>query len=159
MSNTGTSGESKRARSEHASDGAAGANARVVNGTPHDVHVHLPGGRIVTYAKQSGDPTVRMTAAPQTPVGRLDDNVPIVQSQTFTGVEGMPAPAEGQGPILVSMVVGDYLRKQGFAGRLVVGPDSSPEGSVRDSGGRITGTRRLVYYTGPTDALSAKFVE
>lgn len=118
--------------------------AGIINTTPHDIHVFLKGGKQMVYPKSSIE--TRMTAEPQVFVGDLADDTPVYSAQKFTGVHGLPP--DGKEALLVSMVVGDYLRDTGYMGRVILGPDSSPEGSVRDNG-HIVGTKRLVYYTGP----------
>jgi hypothetical protein len=68
---------------------------------------------------------------------------------TFGGLEGMPPNDMNlpQNALIVSMPVGEYLRNNPsrWMGP-VFGPDTSPDGAIRDKDGVIIGCNRLVLY-------------
>ncbi len=112
-----------------------------INCTPHDIHIMPADGPPFTYKRT--DQNVRLLSEPQTFLGLLADGTAVWTSPVYTGISALPP---GGAPIIVSLPVGEYLRAHGGAGgRKVLGPDSSPEGSVRKDG-VIIGTRRLVLY-------------
>ena len=116
-----------------------------INCTPHDIHVMPESGAAIVYKRTEHN--VRLLSEPQTSLGLLADGTPVWTAQVCTGISPLPP---GGAPIIVSMPVGEYLRARaaltsGAIGRMVLGPDSSPGGSVRKDG-VIVGTRRLVLY-------------
>lgn len=143
---------------------------RVRNFTPHDLVIYPPDGvadvdpvafascgvaRAVEHDKVGGD------AVSLGPI-----RVPLVRREYAT-VEGLPAifgeegreDASGEWAIheddvvVVSIIAAQALAASGRlreiieAGAYVVTPDTGPGGVVRDSEGRIAGTRRLVLVT------------
>ena len=117
----------------------------LLNCTPHDIHI-VVGEQTITY-KASPAALVRMRSPPQTLLGILPDGVPVFTSQLFVGTEGLPPDPKKYSGLIVSMPVGEFLRDHGNpTGIPIYGPDSSPEGAVRNAGGQVIGSRRLVRY-------------
>ena len=73
--------------------------------------------------------------------------IPVVPAPLFSDVVGLPSDEEFQPDILVSMPVGEFLRNHPERyGGAVFGPDTGPDGVVRDQRGTILGTTRLLLY-------------
>ena len=76
----------------------------------------------------------------------LESSIPVILAPLFTSVEGLP----GKGflpDILVSMPVGEILRNEPETYKgAVYGPDTGPDGVLRDDKGVIKGTFGLVLY-------------
>lgn len=115
------------------------------NGTPHDIVVQCGEGTI-TFASRG---LIRLAVAPSTPpkispfLGSLGIN--FIASPAFTDVVGLPPFQEGL-ILLVSMPVGDRLALTGEWPGPVMGPDTGPDGAIRDDKGRIIGTKNLLVY-------------
>ena len=136
---------------------ALGVGADILNLSPHDIHLYpQKGDKILETFPKSGH-VARALSAPTT----QDDEsskyygFSIVNAQRFVGVD-VPYDKikEEHGDVtalLVSMPVGEYLRKQleehGEVPQYdILGSDMSPEHAVRDSDGKPIGTRRLCMY-------------
>jgi len=110
----------------------------IVNLTPHDIVVMAEDRTELRRYPASG--TIARAASKTEIVGELD-GVPVARQQ-FGEVSGLPDPEPGT-VYLVSLVVGQAMKGQRDD---LYGPDTSPDGAVRDAEGRIVGTRRLVKY-------------
>ena len=78
--------------------------------------------------------------------------VDVVERATFDRLEwlGGDEPADNKF-IIVSMPVGEFLATHPTLCKwYVFGPDTGPDACVRDSVGRIVGTKRLVFYAKPS---------
>ena len=73
-------------------------------------------------------------------------NLPAKWAPVFVAIEGLPSD-ENPPDILVSLAVGDFIRNNPslYEGG-VYGPDSGPEGALRDANGNIIGTFNLLVY-------------
>lgn len=122
---------------------------QILNFTPHDVTIYKSknsGNVIATIPRQQGQVLRLLQNEPnmKDPVKVGDTDVPAIEPSEYTGLNFMP-PADSS--IVVSMLVADYIVTH-FPGlcRHVFVPDTSPQGGVRDAGGNIIGTTRLVQY-------------
>jgi len=111
---------------------------KIVNLTPHDIVVFAADGTELRRYPATG---VFARAAARTEIIGELDGVPVARQQ-FGEVSDLPDPEPGT-VYLVSLVVGQALKGQRDD---LYGPDTSPDGAVRDAEGRIAGTRRLVKY-------------
>lgn len=119
---------------------------QIINCTPHDVVVYSDNVEIMRFPKSQY--CIRLVALPLHVIRTFGSSLGIAwvtEPPTYTHLEGAPEDTTKQ--ILVSMPVGQEIA----AGRIkwdgyVFGPDSSPNGAVRDNNGRIIGTRGLVQY-------------
>ncbi len=107
-------------------------SARLRNFTPHDIHLHLPDGDVMVVPSEG----VARIVEQRELLGHVG-GVP-VHGLLLTGVAGLP-PAEPSTYVIVSSVV---LWAQHGRDDLLA-PDTGA-GAVRDSAGRITGTRGFV---------------
>jgi len=125
------------------------AEVKFVNLTPHAIVIFLPNGnkleippsgqvaRVATYRNQVGTLS--------TPEGEI----PLVRVE-YGEVEGLPERPEEGTVYIVSLVVAQAVKASPslaalWTGRLLV-PDTSPQGAVRDSEGRIIGVKALQVY-------------
>jgi hypothetical protein len=106
---------------------------KIVNLTPHDLHLHLPDGRVRTIPRSG---TVARASQVNRPVGEVD-GIPLVEA-SYGSVEGLPPPRAG-----VLLVV-SALAAAAARGRsdLVV-----PGDPVRDDQGRVVGAKSLMRVT------------
>ncbi len=117
------------------------------NGTPHPISIFLDGTKWLDISSHGN---IRLSSEtspePQAPAPLVNSGIRFVAAPKFNGILGLPEYKEGIA-ILVSMPVGDYLARcpELWPGP-VLGPDTSPTGVVRDSEGRIIGTKSLVVY-------------
>lgn len=130
---------------------------RFVNTTPHAVVLFV---RDHSYLRLPADREhqLRLRAAPVQQVGKLLGNdaqqevLPIYAPPQYTDIDG-PVDQLRDETVLVSMLVGDYVRQHAddprFANMTVLGPDTGPGNVVRGDGGEIVGTRALVCYHRP----------
>lgn len=121
----------------------------VINTTPHEIVVC--GADNATIARYPSDPSaqLRMKTSPMNELAPLNGVVPVVSAPTYVSIDG-PVAELLKRTLIVSMPVGEYIRQHRddaeFESMRVYGPDTGPEGVVRDGSGRIVGTRRLVMY-------------
>lgn len=111
---------------------------KIINLTPHEISIISESGEVVRRYPASGQ--IARAASTTEIIGELD-GVPVARQQ-FGEVSGLPDPEPGT-VYLVSLVVGQAMKGQRDD---LYGPDTSPDGAVRDDDGRIIGTRRLVKY-------------
>lgn len=111
---------------------------KIINLTPHEIAVVAESGEVIRRYPASG--TIARAASKTEIIDELD-GIPVA-SQQFGEVSGLPDPEPGT-VYLVSLVVGQAMKGQRDD---LYGPDTSPDGAVRDAEGRIIGTRRLVKY-------------
>ena len=119
----------------------------IINLTPHDIVVYDESGENVLYTFPSSGKVARAISTQQTVDTNLSQkyNLPVVDAQSFTNVD-VPLSAQDTG-ILVSMPVGEFIRSKFNCYPVdVLGPDLGPSAVVRDSAGKILGTRRLCVY-------------
>lgn len=123
---------------------------KVLNLTPHDVTV-IGLDCQVTYPASGQQ--VRMLSEPQVVVDCGLGEVPVVTAQSWSGVDESVNIDSDVTHLLVSMPVGEFLARSSISNKYwnytIIGPDTGPDGAVRDGGGRIVGCRRLVLYTKP----------
>jgi len=118
----------------------------IVNCTPHDVIVYSNGVEVMRFPKSQH--CIRLVALPPRVIRMFGNSLGtgwVVEPPIYTHMEG--APKDTTKAILVSMPVGQEIA----AGRInwdayVFGPDSSPDGAVRDDNGNIVGTKGLIQY-------------
>lgn len=116
----------------------------LINCTPHPLTIHVD-GRVIEVPP-SGN-VVRVTADPQeelAPVMIDGLAIPVISSPLFSAYSGLPEYVEGVS-VVVGALAAAYLRDHPdcWPGA-VFGPDTGPDGAVRDENGRIIGVRRLV---------------
>ena len=130
---------------------------KIVNLTPHDVHVVIAGSTEPITFRANGL-EARLLSEQQRELFVLSNGVPVWTMQEFNGIQlNGELDERNVDTVLVSMPVGQYLRER--EGRFrpdgkqfhVCGPDTSPDAAMRDGAGRITGTRRLVLYYSPPE--------
>ncbi len=117
-----------------------------VNMTPHDICVYDNEEKTVIITFPASGYVCRCTS--ETPESQLPDRggIPMIEAPRFRDVEGLP-PSVSAPDVLVSMPVGEFLRDHPDWYRgAVLGPDTGPGYAVRDDGGAIRGTTRLVLY-------------
>lgn len=126
----------------------------IVNLTPHDVVVYDTNGETVLHVFRASGEVARVNSAPQRHLKNIVSGVPVFEAQRFTDVQWpkwlfcADRSNEIEG-VLVSMPVGQQCASNTDIFSLsfsVYGPDTSPEGVMRDASGRILGTKRLVQY-------------
>jgi len=107
----------------------------LVNLTPHEIKIVGEDGKIRLVVPPSGQ--VARVKTEQQVIGSVND-IPIVKTE-FGDVEGLPEPREGVYYIVATLVA------QAMKGKRedVVAPDTSPQGVVRDSEGKIVGVKRF----------------
>lgn len=127
----------------------------LVNTTPHSIRlVHTDGSE--TEYPSAKDSVLRLAEAPVTEWDMAHD-VLTHPPATWSGLEWskhLPEHPEGVNvDLLVSMVVGEYIRARGIpddwakAGIVhVYGPDTSGDKAVRNSSGQVVGCRQLIRY-------------
>lgn len=129
---------------------------KVLNLTPHDVTLLDDNLNVIAIYPKSGQ-SIRLISAPQDDVNvQLDNNIPVVNAQKWVGIDQSVEIADDVTHLLVSMPVGYYLGNPTLdSGKYnkywILGPDAGPEGAVRNQGGQIIGTHRLVLYSKPHD--------
>lgn len=125
---------------------------KVLNLTPHDVHVLNDDGSILLTYPKSGQ-QARMISKPQVSVDCDLGDVPMVSAQRWSNVDQSVEIDPEVTHLLVSMPVGDFIARSHISNKYwnytIIGPDTGPQSAVRDQNGRIVGTRRLVLYTKP----------
>ena len=109
----------------------------VVNTTPHDIHLYK-NGEVWKTIPTSPNHELRMTTE-QGVVSDLE-GFPVTTKPKFLNIEGLMP----NGPILVSMLVGDFLANKR---QNVYGPDTGPASVVRSKEGTILGTKLLIKYS------------
>lgn len=105
----------------------------ILNLTPHDVHILLPGGKTLTLHRSGKTARLETTSRPAQGVAITGGpDIPAIYSK-HGPVTGLPEPAEDW-LLLVSTFVAAHVRR----------PDVvSPGGLVRDGEGRVLGCREL----------------
>ena len=131
-------------------------NTDLINCTPHDISVFscfCDEPRV--YAKSGKE--IRVTSEEQTPLPFDALGVPVVSRQVFTSLT-IPDDIPAGSSLLVSMPVGEYFAAHPDQCRhWVFGPDTGPDGVVRDQQGKICGTKRLVFYCAPPGGFPLGF--
>lgn len=117
------------------------------NLTPHPIHVYSEGEVIRTYPSVG---SLRLVPKKQTMMESVD-GVPVISPPEHEDISG-DISKDSTEPILVSMLVGNFLaeNKDRYKGP-VYGPDTSPDGVVRNEEGNISGCKRFVFYKGMTE--------
>jgi hypothetical protein len=125
----------------------------VFNAMPHDLNIRMPDGSMRTVDKQ--DAVLRLAEAPAQTL--QTSPVDVIAPPVYTGLEltvkGAPADLSAipnGAHLLVSALVGDYVRANGLPSELaactVFSPATGPAYAVRTSTGGIIGTKALVQY-------------
>jgi hypothetical protein len=124
----------------------------IVNLTPHDIVVAPDGTDRPRHTfKPAGPPLRCVNAVPDVLSSvHLEGGVTaqVVSEPRYTGLDGGELPT-GDVAVLVSMEVARYLvstdgrAQYPQAPALILTPDSSPEGAVRDARGQIVAVKRL----------------
>lgn len=123
-------------------------STEILNFCPHDVHLYAKDGTTLlrTYPKEKT--SLRLVNNPSIEEEFL--GLPTIPRPSYSGVEGLPDPASYANKpaptIIVSMVVGESPAVDRMYPGNIIGPDTSPQGVVRDDKGTITGTKRFVVY-------------
>lgn len=126
---------------------------RVYNAMPHALAIQMPDGSMHTVAKTSG--VLRLSEADAQSL--QTEPAAVIAPPVYTGVELLVdnEPASlNQVPhdacLLVSALVGEYVRTNGLPAELVgctvFSPATGPAYAVRSSTGAIIGTKALVRY-------------
>ena len=124
----------------------------IINLTPHDVVVYDSKGETVLHVFRACGDVARVNSAPQHYVKTIVSSVPVFEAQTFTDIQWPKSVLSDQQNelegVLVSMPVGQQCANNSdeSVSFSVYGPDTSPEGVVRNESGQIIGTKRLVQY-------------
>jgi len=108
--------------------------AELVNLTPHTITIMGESGEVKAEIYPSGQ--IARVKVEQAIIGKIDD-IPVVKT-VFSEVEGLPEPRLGTIFIVSSMVAQAVPHRED-----VVAPDTSPNGAVRDSEGKIVGVKRF----------------
>ena len=129
---------------------------RVLNLTPHAVHVFYPSGAIVTISS-SGELRLLARARSSVPISPLhyvdvaaneEAGIPLIEAQVFTGLDtsspgyALLADLKGGDAVIVSMPVAHHLATLKPAYR-VLSPGTGSGTVVRDQEGKILGVRAL----------------
>ena len=123
---------------------AEGEVLRVVNMTPHDIHVYQDDQRVLTIPRSGM--TVRVTPQ-ETPLPPLSmGGVEVPSFRVEHGTLTYPYVPEEREVWVVSSIILHYLRERGtppaLQGRVMfISPDTSPRRVVRDAEGNIIGVR------------------
>jgi hypothetical protein len=125
-------------------------SAKFINCTPHDIVLYDNNRNVIhTFPKTGVD--ARLLSDPQRGLPFQHTGVPVFSPQRFEAVL-MNGPADALPVVgsfvIVSLPVGEYYMRKPAA-YWVFGPDTGPEGVVRDQRGQIMGTKRLVFYAAP----------
>jgi len=116
---------------------------RVFNAMPHALHMTLPSGAECTVG--TSGVVLRLTEAEAAHL--LEDPVLVVAPPTYTGIEGEMGKIPVGAAVLVSMLVGEYLRNNGLppelAGCTIYSPATGTSHAVRSATGAIIGTKAL----------------
>jgi hypothetical protein len=121
------------------------------NHTPHDVHLFAKDKKTLLHTFKAGSSAIRLTNNPTDESSFL--GLPSVPRQTYSGISGVPQVdlSAGAKPpaLIVALLIGEYIGNNPatYPG-MVIGPDTSPQGVVRDEKGGIAGTTRFVVYKG-----------
>jgi hypothetical protein len=116
----------------------------ILNYTPHDINLYDETGENIIQTFPRTGKQIRLISGHQDMVN-IGLKFPVVECQTFTGIEPFDVP-ENVHYLLVSMPVGEYYKNSAHCQYCILGPDTGPQGVVRDDSGRIVGTKRLVLY-------------
>lgn len=117
----------------------------VYNGTPHAIILcdpttgaqlqEFPSNGMIRINESRAEKDLKIEGFPY----------PLVAPPTFHGLIGMPDDIDAT--LIVSMPVGQLIQACPNIWRgAVVGPDTGPDGVVRDAAGKIVGTKRFVVY-------------
>jgi hypothetical protein len=130
-------------------DKRAAAEPPLFNALPHATDIELVDGTRM-HIEKSGV-VLRLTEAPPQELGEAAGGVRVIAPPVYTGIEGdVDAIPAGAG-VLVSALVGEYVRTNGvppaLATHALYAPATGPDFAVRTATGAITGTKALVRYT------------
>ena len=122
-------------------------SASLFNTTPHAIVVVRTDGTQETIDKTSVQ--LRLSEAPAQTLDVPGDYA-VIAPPVYTGLEGDVTAVPPGSCIVVSAVVGEFLRNNGLplelAGCTVVGPATGPANAVRSPSGALIGTNALVKY-------------
>lgn len=120
------------------------------NATPHAINVYDKDGRdILATIKVSATPIRLIPKAVEIvrEIGNINNHsIDAIPRAGWKGFDDPDGVVLHTGPIIVSMVVADYLKSTGERTDDVYVPDTGPESVVRNSEGQIIGVRRFIYY-------------
>jgi len=105
---------------------------KLVNLTPHEVTIYDENGNVKLRIPPSGQ--VARVKSRQVKIGEIN-GIPVFKTE-FYDIEGLPDP-QPDTVYIVSLLVLQACRDR----KDLVAPDTSPQGAVRDSEGKIIGTR------------------
>jgi hypothetical protein len=123
------------------------------NCTPHDIVLYEADGKTVKRTFPKRDFVLRLDQAAPNVAPFQNLGVPVVEPPAFShhGAKDMLNANDditSETLLIVSMVVGDFFANKDSQWWMF-GPDTGPDGVVRDEKGQIIGTKRLVFYTAP----------
>jgi len=123
----------------------------ILNLTPHDIKIMDENGNVLVNYPASKK-QLRMISESQKKVKcGLASEIPVVTAQQWSGIDENVEIDPGVNYLLVSMPVGNFLANSSISNKYwnytILGPDTGPEGAVRDENNQIIGCRRLVLYT------------
>lgn len=111
-------------------------NMKIINLTPHDVHVYDADGKQIIRTYPASGKVARVKSSTEI-TGEVDGI--LVARTTFGEIEGLPD-SQSETFYIVSLLV-----LQAAAGKRddLIGPDTGPGSVVRDENGQILGVRRF----------------
>jgi len=111
---------------------------KVINLTPHNVNVWFGEDHTMSFPRSDNPARIAVTAEPIISIPTQLGDIPVVRN-VYGDIHNLPAPEDGV-VYLVSIVVLTQC-----AGRCdVFAPDTSPDGVIRDSEGKIVAVKRFV---------------
>lgn len=122
----------------------------ISNTTPHEILLFVGNNDVKRFKPENG---LRLIAEPQQQV--VDsifniNDIPVVTKQNFIGFkwdDPAKVPCKNNMVLLVSMPVGEYFAAHPeLAEYTIMGPDTGPDGVIRDNAGKIIGTKRFILY-------------
>lgn len=119
----------------------------LLNLTPHDIKIIKTSGLEISIPRSGKFCRLREVEGREKKsiIIRDQGEVCVVAPPKYDGLIDLPS-IDNQ-PIIVSMLVGEWIRRNPeYYGGSVYGPDTGKDGVVRDSNGRIVGTKRLICY-------------
>ena len=118
-----------------------------INTTPHAIVVMDENGKQRCEIPVSGTPVrlIKNDAVIKLEPLPLGRGIPVVKQQPFTTIDDPDRLLSTGKYHIVSMVVADFLKAEGYEGPLYV-PDTGPESVVRDKKGVILGVKRFLCY-------------
>ena len=133
------------------------SEGKLRNATPHSLHIYDPQGKKLLLELEQPKFYIRMKSEKQKFQHQIEiegKKIDVYDEQKFTGLMDQDGKdldfndlfSDGKDDVyIVAWPVIDHVRKNHpeYANRFYM-VDTGPEGGVRDTGGRLKGTRRLI---------------